>query len=271
MVNMPYRKTGNYALMRRRLDAFKAKKAPARRYRKRVPARNYRKDTHPAPEIKSCIHNVPLQTSLRGAITLSADVLPIVPFNNQGIGTNSRIGSSIEGLTLRVMGTFIADWRTYVTDVSMAAIGVRVMIVQPKRFKHWPDSQAHFIDWLPVLLDNGVGGMPFTGDSNSYYAPINKDCVTVYRDKRFTLYPPTMLNPPQVANPNLVATPTSVKPFKFLLKVNKRLRFPAPADNAPSNYGPVMLVGWSYLNGAAPDFKNAVDMSLRSDLWFRDN
>jgi len=260
------------AKFNRRLALAKSRYKGKRVFRRKASAarRTYAL-SHPRPEIKSCLHNVPLQTNLRGAITLSADVLPIIPFNSQGIGTNSRIGSKLEALTIRVMGTFIADWRSYVTDVSMAAIGVRVMIVQPKRFKHWPDAQAHFIDWLPVLMDNGVGGMPFSGDSNSYYAPLNKDCVTVLRDKRFTLYPPTMLNPPQAAAPNLLPTPTICKPFKFLLKVNKRFTYSAPGDTSPSNYGPVMLVGWSYLNGAAPDFKNAVDMSLRSDLWFRDN
>lgn len=266
---MPYqRKRGNVALFKRRLAAAKA-----RRYRKPTLARKVQAlvKSHPRPEIKSCVHNVPLQVTLHGAITTSASVRAILPFNAQGIGTNTRIGSKIQGLTVRVAGHLIADWRSYTTDVSMAAIGMRIMIVQPKRFKHWPDAQAHFIDWLPVLMDNGAGGMPFSGDSNSYYAPINKDCVTVFRDKSFTIYPPTMLNPAQAAAPNLVATPTAVKPFKFLLKVDKTLHYPAPADTSPSNYGPVMLIGWCYLNGQPPDFKNAVDLAFRSDLWYRDN
>lgn len=221
------------------------------------------------PQIKHQVHNQPTMTNIIQAIQQEDDVLATVPTITQGLTENSRIGNKLYALTLRVMGTVIADWVNDPTHAPARQIGVRIMVVQPKRFQHFTDPRIHYTDWLGLILDNGGGGEAYTGTTSNYYAPLNKDCVHVYRDKRIRLSPPIAYNDPTDGT-QLKAGLKACKPFKFLIKVNKLLTYSTGTDTQPSNFSPVLLMGWTYLDGSAPDTTNAVDMSYRTDMWYRD-
>lgn len=264
---MPYRRAYKHSSKYRRnghtngSSKFKKTKTYTRKFT-RIP-RSMR------PQIKSQTHNQVTITNHIQAITQQTDVLNVVPTIAQGLTENGRIGNKLHALTLRVMGTVISDWSSDPTHFRSRQIGVRVMVVQPKRYRHWPDPYNNYSAWLALLMDNGAGGMPYIGDTNSYYAPINKDCVHVLRDKRIRLSPPVAYNDPTTGT-QLEAGLKACKPFKFLIKVNKGFTYSGGADQHPSNYAPVLLMGWTYLDGSAPDAVNAVDMSFRADLWYRD-
>lgn len=248
------------------------------RYRRKPYRRTSRKTSYKTlkklimksvPQIKHQVHNQDTITNHQQAIQQQTDVMVITPTIAQGLTENARIGNKLHALTIRVMGTVVADWDSDPTHFRSQNIGVRLMVVQPKRYRHWPDPYSNYTAWLSQLMDNGAGGTSFDGSTSNYYAPINKDAVHVLRDKRIRLSPPVAYNDPTTGT-QLISAPKACRPFKFLLKVNKRFTYSAGADTQPSNFAPVLLMGWCYLDGSPPDAVNAVDLSYRTDIWFRD-
>lgn len=251
------------------------KRRPVRRLRRVVrrriiPRRVFR------PEVKEvCV--VQNLTQFNSGINDAGDNRQIIPSMSKGTNAYNRVGDQCVALKLAIRGHMIMN-STY-QDSNSARIGVRMMIVQPKRYLNQSDVSSG-TGWQAALLRRGSGTFGFTGSIADLYCPINRDAVTVYYDRVFYLSMPVVQRT-TTAGTTLVntATETSVdmykttKMFKITLKLrNKLLKYDDLLGGTyPENWGPVMINGYAHLNGASADVTNTqLGVAFDSTLYFKD-
>ena len=243
----------------RRMRKFRsASAAPSRRPR---PARVLKQFV---PQIKHQHHNQESVDFNSGA-TSGGDCLFTFPTIGTGTEENARIGNKISALTLRIQGTVLA--KLVANNTGMVRIGVRLILCSPRKFPNMFDAKANASSWLPYIIDDGDTGTPLDGSTKSYYGPLNKDVVKVCRDKRMILSQSYVNN----TTDDRQATAHSVRQFKWLVKVNKMLRYQASDSDYPDNAGLILLASYCKLDGSAPDtVATNLEMAFRSDIWYRD-
>jgi len=186
-------------------------------------------------------------TYFNSGINASADVSRIVPLITQGIDDGQRVGSEVRAQKLNLRGYLVMSQAS--TTGSASRIGVRMMVVTPKRYMHTTDAVANATTWLPKLLKIGGTERPFDGYPQDLFSPLNSDVVTKHYDK--VMY----MTVPYIAT-NIGAIPVnqnSTKFFNIRLKCkNKKLTYDE-TSNYPFGYGPVLIIGYAHLDGASPD------------------
>lgn len=216
------------------------------------------------PQIKHQNHNQ-TSVSFNSGATTGGDVLFTIPKIETGTEENARVGNKISGLTLRIYGTVLA--KLIAADQGQIRIGVRLILCSPRKFPNMQDAKNNAAAWLPYVIDDGDVGTPLDGTTKSFFGPLNKDIIRVCRDKRMVLSQSYVGSTAD----NRQQTASTVRTFKWLVKVNKMLRYQQNASFYPDNAGLVLLVSYCKLDGSAPDTVTTnLDMAFRSDLWYRD-
>lgn len=201
-------------------------------------------------------------------INSAADCVTCIP--NLGIGSadNQRIGDQTRVQSHVVQGCL--QLATPSTNISNTRIAVRLMIVQPKQFGNMADAIAAGAVWTSYLLKKGGTTSAFTGQLNDLWAKINTDAITKYYDKVF--YMNTAYS--QGTGNGISQIGDSIKFFKVnLTRRNKLLKFDSGIDSGltPTNYAPIILLGYVKLDGAAPDtVSTIVSLSFDTNLMFQD-
>lgn len=252
-----------------------AVRRPRRVVRRVVRRRVYRRRA-PKMEMKQvCV--VQNLTQFNSGINDAGDNRQIVPSMSKGTNDYNRIGDKCNAVRLDIRGHVIMN--SLYQDSNSARIGVRMMIVQPKRYANFSDVSAA-TSWQSALLKRGSATFGFTGLIADLYCPINRDAVTVYYDKVFYLSMP-VVNRTTVAGTTLVNTATesvidmyrTTRLFKISLKLrNKVLKYDDLLGGTyPENWGPVMINGYAHLNGASADVTNTqLGVAFDSTLFFKD-
>jgi len=200
-------------------------------------------------------------------IAFSTDILRILPNIPNGVDSNNRIGVKVRALTLKVKGHMVLS--TLNNTLANSRIAVRMIIVQPKLSSYFDVvSGATFGNpWLAALLQKGGASVPYTGTISDLYAPIDKDNSIVMYDKIFYLSVPINL-----AQPSSSVVATTIKFFTFTKKLNKVLQYVDALNSLqPQNCSPVLLFGYTALDGTAPNVaQTQVSIAYDSTLSYED-
>jgi len=227
------------------------------------------RENHKDDETKQAFHERTL-TSYNSGINTTAEATRIVPSLGQGVTDYQRIGDQIKAQSLIVKGAIIYNPSTgqYGTYAN-ARLGVRMMIVQPRKFSNIDDVQTDVPNWSTYLLKKGGSTTAFTGVLSDLWAPINSDGIIKYYDKVFYLDAPY-----QATAVGSVLMGNSTKFFNIKLKVkNKVLKYDSSVSGAlqPTNYAPVLIIGYAHMDGSAPDvLTTAIQLVYDSVLNYED-
>jgi len=196
-------------------------------------------------QIFTSINNV----AFNSGINSSGDIQPILANVGQTVADNGRIGDQIRAQSLTIKGAINTNL-TY-QGYSQCRLGVRLMVVQPKSYGSLSSMQAYATTWMATLLKKGGTTTNFSGVMSDLWSPINTDAITKYFDKVF------YVNTPYVATSvGDLSTYNSVKFFNKTFKLrNKLIKYDASIDSGvtPTNYNPVVLLGYVHLDGSSPD------------------
>ena len=198
-------------------------------------------------ETKMVSHDSGL-VAYNSGISVSTDVMQIVPTMAQGDDTGMRTGNRVTAKNLSIKGHMLMSLA--VSNISTSVrIAVRQMVLVSKRYKNFSDMQTNFASHLPFLLKSGNSVQGFTGIIQDLYLPINREIYTVLYDKIVYLnleYQATASGFQGVAD--------SVKFFNINVKCkNKILNYEESNSNVPQNWNPFMCFGYAKLDGATPD------------------
>lgn len=211
--------------------------------------------------------------SFNSGINVAADVLQVVPGMARGTGDANRIGDQIRFQKMVLKGHMIMS--TNYQDLNSSRIGVRLMIVQPKLYSQITAVQTN-LGWLTSLIKKGSTTGNFTGSIQDLYSDINRDVVTVYYDKVYYLDMPAIISTAGTTSVNTqvaeqLRTTTRFFSKTFNLK-NKLIKYDDTiSPNDPTNYAPVLLVGYAHLNGSAADVANTqLGLQFCNNVYYED-
>jgi len=240
-------KTTSRKVIRRRVFRKKNRaNQPSKAFAKKV-----RAVLHKNVESKQAFASLPA-TAFNSGITAVGDIQNLLPTIAQGTADNARIGDQLRGQRLSIKGAVVyspslGSYGTYANS----RLAVRVMIIQPKQYGDYSAIYNNFSSWSAILLKKGGTTTNFSGTLSDLWAPINTDAITKYYDKIMYLngpYERTAVGGYQMLG--------STKFFNINLKMrNKLLKFDASVSGglSPTNYAPVMLIGYVHMDGSAPD------------------
>jgi len=200
--------------------------------------------------------------AFNSGINSSGDIQIIVPDVQNSTYDNGRIGDQIRGMKLRIKGILTSNL-TYNTN-SQCRLGVRVFIVQPKMYSNYDAINANAAAWQGALLKKGLSTVGFTGVINDLQLDVNRDAITVYYDKVFYINTPYLVTS--------VGDATTYNSVRFINKTlnlrNKLLRYDSAFNSGktPTNWNPVLLVGYVHLDGSGPDTISA-QVSMTTDCY----
>lgn len=207
-------------------------------------------------------------TAYNSLISVAGDINFVLPDISQGTGEGNRIGDQVRAKRL-VLDGLINMNLTYGGSTNATRLGVRVFIVQPKLYTDRTSISANFASWLPFLLRKGNTGVPFGGLVADLFAPVNTEVITTYYDKVHYMSIPYMLT-----QAGQQETAYSFRHFRkeFKLKNKKLLYDSGYGSNVqPSNYTPVMLIGYAHLDGSGADQINSqISLSWTTLLDYED-
>lgn len=235
--------------------------------------RNVKKVISQLAETKQAFHNVN-NVSFNSGINSAGDMNYCIPQIANGTGDSQRVGDILRAQKLTIKGHLTMSMNYQ--NLDSARIAVRMMIVQP-RYASNIDYAAASTTWLNCLLKKGGTTTAFTGLISDLYSPINTDVVIKYYDKIHYLSLPLVQTSAGTTNVNTAYTSDIRQTVKFFTKTfrfkNKQLRYDSTFSSAlyPMNYAPILLLGYSHLNGSSPDTVNTqVALNYNAILDYED-
>lgn len=209
-------------------------------------------------------------TAYNSGISAIGDVNRVLPSVAQGVDDGQRVGSKITATSLQIKGHYILN-QSYMSTASNARIGVRMMVVTPRKYQHTTDAIANATAWLPVLLKKGNTDNAFTGTIENLYQSINRDQVIVHYDKVSYMTMPQVNFYTAVASDTTNFPVNSTKFFTINLKCRNKVLTFDEGSNYPYQYGPVVLIGYSHLDGSAADaVETQLSMQYFSTITYKD-
>lgn len=196
--------------------------------------------------------------TFNSAINNTAEMLQIVPNIIDGAGENQRIGDKIKPTSLKIQGyiRFVPNvtGNTSGSASGVCQVGVRLFIVSLKTKSNYTEVISSATP-LNSLLRKGGTNTAFTGVISDLFAPINNDLWTLHHSKVFYL---TQSFNNFGTNVGYWETDikNQIKFFKYNLKVkSKTFKYDDGTSSSllPTNYAPIMLLGYTYLNAQTPD------------------
>lgn len=196
--------------------------------------------------------------TFNSAINNTAEILQIVPNIAEGSAENQRIGDRIKPTSLTISGYIrfnpVLTGNINPATPGVCQVGVRLFIVSLKSKSNLTEVQASAAP-LNQLLKKGGTNVGFTGLISDLQAPVNTDLWTLHHSKVFYLSQSYNNYATQVGYWETDIS-NQIRFFKHSLKVkSKTFNYDDGTSSSlqPTNYAPVMLLGYSYLNGQTPD------------------
>lgn len=198
----------------------------------------------------------------------NADRYPICPLVKVGTSQFTRTGDSIKPKYLKLR--YRVNWSESTFLLGKHSCTVRVMIVQQRDVKNEAYLTNFDINNLLRINDGGsaLENLSFTGQVNDCLYPINTDLFTVYHDAKI----PLMGELASGAGGTTTWSDLQVPHYRTVyIKCPATLHFSDSTKFNPDNFCPVMLVGYAYNDGTAPDIVNtAVRVDAVSELVYED-
>lgn len=265
-----YRRARKY--IRRRRAARKATK-PSRSFVKKV-----QKIIHKDAESKMAYTSTgDSLVNFNSGITNANDIQVVLPSIGNGSSDSQRIGDEIRAQSLSIKGYINLAVDLTENYLPNRRVAVRLMVVSPKRFPNMDDAYSNWNSWYSALLKKGGTQTAFTGLLSDLYAPINTDEITKYYDRVIYVsqdYWKTNVGTTTVSSQSMMNIQNTIKFFKINIRCrNKKLRYdPGASSNLrPTNWGPILLLGYVHLDGSAPDVASTqVGLCFDSVLTYED-
>lgn len=277
MVNPPKKNT---APRRRRMASYsktstKVKKA-VRRVRRTDFNRKVKMVLSSLAENKQAYHTTGNSLiKFNSGIDAVGDLVQILPSVSQGIGENQRIGNQIRSKNLNVRGYIKLDINDVADSTKLPHVLVRMMVISMKVSPSYQDAQT-LASKIGTLLKKGGTTTGYSGLIQDQYAPINTDVFTVHHDYKFALKQ-DFVNVIGAAAPSTTIpqdVSKTLKFFNFNVKCkNRLLRYDEDvgSDIYPSNFGPFLVLGYTYADGSAADVLDTkVGLCFDSVLTYED-
>lgn len=208
-------------------------------------------------------------------IASSGDIMDIVPVIGNGNLDYQRVADEIRVKHMQIKGYLNLSINS-TTDQTSKRVAVRLMVIQPKRFNNYDDIVSNAGTWMPTLLKKGGSQTAFTGYISDLYAPINTDEITKYYDRVFYLSQDLYVEKggSTVSAISFQSVKDTIRFFNIKIKTrNKLLRYDAgqSAGNRPTNWSPILVLGYAHLDGSTPDsVTTQVGLQYDSQLIYQD-
>lgn len=215
------------------------------------------------------IESLPYNSGVDG----SGDVGILVPSIFQGVDSAERIGLQITGRRHNVMGHVVLNaTTTATTNLNNTRVAIRLLVVSSKQYPNANHAKTNYANWLPSLLENGNTVQAMDGTIKSMYLPINRSVATVHYDKLHYVNTDFVIQNSATGG-YAMTTSQSVKFFNISIPCKKVLKYnDLTSTSLPTNYGPVVLLSYCYLNGAAPSvLETWVNLSYVSNFYYEDS
>lgn len=260
---------------RRNRKALRARSQPSKKF-----VRSVKQIVKSLTETKQAFHNSGNSlTFFNSGVDSAGDMLQVLPNIAQSVLDNGRIGDQIRSQNLNIRGylklNINAASGTAGDSTTLPNVIARLMVVSIKSRSNYTDASSG-PGFLATLLKKGGTTVGFTGVLSDINAPINRDVFTVHADRKFYLNQDYVNAigasvPSQYLAQNIKDT---VKFFNINVKCkNKVLKYDEDISGGllPSNFAPIMLLGYSYLDGSAPDtISTNLGMQYISTLNYED-
>lgn len=208
--------------------------------------------------------------NFNSGINTTADMLQIIPNITQGTADNNRIGDQIRSQSISLKGYIRLSPNTSFNSSTLPAVVARLFIVSLKTKPNYTEAVSTATA-LGGLLKKGGTTSGFGGNLQDIYSPVNTDLWTVHADRKFYLNQSFLLQPPTLGALSVpVDVKNTIKFFNLNVRCkNKLLKYDANISSAllPTNYGPIMLLGYAYLDGSSPDVVST-NLGLQYDVIF---
>lgn len=221
------------------------------------------------------VTNIPAVIGTVQAVNIGSVVPPIT----QGPGMfANRIGNSIRPKYLDIQGWVTLDMSS--EDKNYDKVGIRIFVGYVKKYPLWEDSSAEVAgspqdNWSYHLLDYGTGTSAFAGTLQSYQAPVNHRVFTCKAERRFVLTRPRIFDAAFSSDDMARYSGNSLKFFKIRVKCPPQMEYKNNQTQTATNFSPVLLCGYSLLNGFVPPTPDAsapkpVQLSYTTRLSYED-
>ena len=184
------------------------------------------------------------------------NVFPVLPEIAQGTGEyGARVGNKVTPKYMNIRGWCTLDMTD--SDKDYDRVAMRIMVGFVKQYPIYYDASNAIVgspldNWSYRLLDGGAAPQAFTGTLDAYQAPVNRDVFTCKAQRRFTLMRPRIWDAPLTGDDFARSTAGSYKFFSIRVKCPSVLNYAQGSDATPKNFAPVLLAGYTLLNGAVP-------------------
>lgn len=201
------------------------------------------------------------------------DMTQILPAVNKGSSDNERNGELIRAQRFQVSGYLKFDYSTVAASPN-CSVAVRMMVISMKTRQSLDSATATAAPLNNLLLKGGTS-TAFTGILSDLTAPINTNLFTCHYNKVIYLKQDMVFQTGTPTNSWVTADVSKlIKFFKINLKVkNKQLKYDDGTNSGlyPTNYYPFLVLGYSYLDGSAPDVVTTkLGLEFTSQLTFED-
>lgn len=245
----------NFRRAKRNFTRVPAKKVPVA-YKKAI-ARTIATEVAKGRENKYAARVVRPTTIPAGiAQTQTLNLFPVLPQIAQGTGEyGARVGNKISPKYMEIRGWCTLDMTD--ADKDYDRVAMRIMVGFVKQYPIYYDASNAVVgnplgNWSYRILDGGAAPQAFTGTLDSFQAPVNHDVFTLKAERRFTLMRPRIWDAPLTGDDFARSTAGSYKFFRIKVKCPKVLNYAQASDDTPKNFAPVLLAGYTLLNGANP-------------------
>lgn len=253
-----YAKRSKKTVQRRRRKVTKRGVKPSSTFAKKV-----RQVIHKQAETKHAFHQSSSGslTYFNSGINSTGDMLQIIPNITQSTADNGRIGDQIRAQSMNLKGYLKLDINTSgASNSDLTSVVARLFVVSLKTKLNYTEASSSATP-LNALLKKGGSTVAFTGLLSDIYAPVNTDLFTVHHDRKFYLNQSMIQNFNSTTNAIVpLDVKNTVKFFNLNIRCkNKLLKYDANVSSGllPTNYGPMFLLGYSFLNGASGDVISA--------------
>lgn len=206
--------------------------------------------------------------AFNSGINLVTDMRQVLPNIAKGTSVNERAGDQLMCQSLVIKGYIKANIQSTAGVPSSSTILVRLMVVSLKTRSNYSDASASSSP-LNSLIRKGGTTTTFAGNISDINAELNTEIWTKHYDRKFYLTQDFLVT--AAGNNNVKNT---VKFFNIRLKCRRKLlKYDDSISSGllPTNYGPMLMVGYSYMDGAAPDTgTNAVGIYYDVDMTYQD-
>lgn len=196
-----------------------------------------------------------------GSNANAGNIFTIMPSITRGTEPDQRVGAKITPRYLIIKGYLTLDMNDTTQDYDR--ICVRLIVGFSKRNPRSTDALQKILDspdanWTNKIIKNGSIDSPFDGTLQALQSPVNRTVFTVKGQRFLTMSRPRFYDAPLVGSDSFRYSGNSTRFFTMKIKCPKTVHYDIEGNSGyPEDFSPVLMAGYSLLNGASPGLPSA--------------